>query len=110
MSPREIVNGLLEDRRRRFHDQPAMMTIQAIWWVVKIVLALVITWVAVRLGGVLVDFEPMKDIQARQTEVLGKICDTQAIHTTDIQVLREKTDNIKERLVRIENRRNRDNN
>ena len=109
MTPHEMVNGLLEDRRRRFQDQPAMMTIQAIWWIAKIVLALTITWGAVRMGGILVEFKPMKEIQAKQTAVLDKICDVQVLHTTDIQVLKEKTENIKDRLGRLENRRARDN-
>ena len=110
MTPHEMVNGLLEDRRRRFQDQPAMMTIQAIWWIAKIVLALTITWGAVRMGGILVEFKPMKEIQAKQTAALDIIVGRQAIQTTDIQVLKEKTDNIKDRLLWLENRRARDNN
>lgn len=106
MSPKDFIDGYINERRRRFQDQPANAILQLIYTGVKIVVGLVFLWFVKSAGGVVLDHKPMKEVQAKQTLVLEKLCDTQALHTTDIRVLQEKTDNMKERLGLIERKIN----
>lgn len=102
MTPKDFIDGYISEKRRRLQDQPAAVVLDILKSSINIIGWLVFLWFIKTTGSILIEYKPTKEVQAKQTMVLEKLCDVQAQHTTDIRVLQEKTDNLKERMGIIE--------